>query len=188
MNISSSEAEQALAAIQVVMQKTRRMVSSSGAYLFLLVWGIVWLLGFLCSQFLPNQTGGYIWMGLDVLGGLFSAIIGIRMSRSVHSASAPSGKRIGLFWFLLFLLCSAAIWVSWPIDGKQLAMLIILFVMTGWIAMSLLLSFASIKLGLAMTALAMIGYFLLPDYFYLWMAVLGGGGMIAASLYIRYRW
>jgi hypothetical protein len=189
MNISPTEAEQALAAIQAMMQKTRRAISSSGAYQFLIVWGVIWLLGFLNSQFLPNQTAGYVWMGLDILGGMLSAIIGIRMGRGVRSSKATSsGKRIGVFWLLLFLYCSAAVAVSWPADGKQLAMYIILFVMVGWIAMGLLLSFGSIWPGVTITALALAGYFLLPGVFYLWMAILGGGGMIALGLYIRSRW
>jgi len=58
----------------------------------------------------------------------------------------------------------------------------------GWVAMGLLLSFVSVWWGLALTVLALIGYFLLPDIFYLWMAILGGGGMIALGLYIRLRW
>ena len=50
MNISPTEAEEALAAIQTMMKKTRRAISSSGAYAFLFVWGVVWVLGFLGSQ------------------------------------------------------------------------------------------------------------------------------------------
>ncbi len=189
MDISPTEAEEALAAIQTMVQKTRRAISKSGAYAFLIVWGAIWMLGFLSSHFLPNNTAGYIWVGLDILGGLISAVIGIRMNRSVRSPSAAaSGKRIAWFYLLLFLYCIAAIGVAMPADGKQIAMFIILFVMVGWIAMGLLLSFTSIWWGLAITALALIGYFLLPDIFYLWMAVLGGGGMIALGLYIRNRW
>jgi hypothetical protein len=150
---------------------------------------VIWLLGFLNSQFLPNQTAGYVWMGLDILGGIFSAIVGIRMNRGVRS-SAPtaSGKRIAFFWLLVFFYCVAAVAVAWPTGGRQLAMFIILFVGIGWMAMGLLLSFASIRWGLALTAVALIGYFLLPGVFYLWMAILGGGGMIALGLYIRSRW
>jgi len=189
MNVSPTEAEEALAAIQAMMQKTRRAISSSGAYLFLIVWGVIWSLGFLGSQFLPQEISGYAWMILDSLGGILSAVIGIRMGRSVRSSSStPSGKRIGIFWMLLFLYCLAAIAITWPASGKQLSMLIILFVMVGWMAMGLLLSFTSIKWGLALTVLALVGYFLLPGIFYLWMAVLGGGGMIALGLYIRSRW
>ena len=172
-----------------MMTKTRRAISSSGAYVFLIIWGVVWLVGFLCSQFLPQSIGGYAWMIMDMLGGIVSAFVGIRMGRGVRSPSTTaSGKRIGLFWFLLFLYVVAAIGVAWPADGRQIAMFIILFVMVGWIALGLLLSFASVWPGLVITALALIGYFLLPGIFYLWMAVLGGGGMIVLGLYIRSRW
>jgi hypothetical protein len=189
MNVSPIEAEEALAAIQAMMQKTRRLISSSGAYIFLIIWGAIWLLGFLGSQFLPEEIGGYNWIALDTLGGILSAAIGICMGRGVRSASPiTSGKRIGLFWLLLFFFAIATVAISWPADGKQLSMYIILFVMVGWIAMGLLLSFASVWPGLAITALALIGYFLFPDIFYLWMAILGGGGMIALGLYIRSRW
>ncbi len=189
MNISPSEAEEALAAIQAVMHKTRRSIANSGAYLFLIVWGVIWLIGFLGSQFLPLETASNAWMVLDIFGGILSAVIGIRMGRGVRRTSATtSGKRIGFFWMLLFVYCIAAIAVAWPTDGKQLAMFIILFVTVGWVAMGLLLSFASVWWGLALTALALIGYFLLPDIFYLWMAILGGGGMIALGLYIHSRW
>lgn len=189
MNISPIEAEEALAVIQTMARKTRRAISNSGAYAFLIVWGFVWLFGFLTNHFIHNETAGYIWMGLDILGGVLSAVIGARMNRSIRSPSASaSGKRIGWFWLLLFLYCAAAIGVAWPIDGMKLAMFIIFFVMIGWMAMGLLLSFASIWLGLVITALALIGYFFLPDIFYLLMAFLGGGGMIALGVYIRKKW
>jgi len=189
MNISPSEAEEALAAIQTMMTKTRRAISSSGAYIFLIVWGVIWLLGFMGSQFLPTDIGGYAWIALDILGGILSAVVGIRMGRGVRTSSPSlSGKRIGIFWLLLFIYCIAAVAVSWPADGKQISMYIILFVMVGWLAMGLLLSFTSIWIGVIITALALIGYFLLPDIFYLWMAILGGGGMIAFGFYIRSRW
>ena len=189
MNITPSEAEEALAAIAVIMKKTRRTIASIGAYKFLLIWGVVWFFGFMGSQFLPAQIAGNLWIGLDILGGLFSAIVGIRMNRGVRSTiPTTTGKRIGVFWLLLFLYCFAAILVAQPIDGKQLAMFIILFVTVGWIAMALLLSFASVWWGLILTAIAIIGYFLLPSIFYIFMAILGGGGMIALGLYIRDRW
>jgi hypothetical protein len=189
MNISPTEAEEALAAIQTMVRKTRRAISSSGAYAFLIVWGFVWLFGFLASHFFNSQIAGYIWMGLDILGGLLSAVFGIRMNRNIRSPSATTaGKRIAWFWLLLFLYCIAAIAVASPVDGKTLAMFIIFFVMVGWMAMGLLLSFASIWGALAITILALVGYYLLPDIFYLLMAFLGGGGMIALGFYIRNKW
>jgi hypothetical protein len=189
MHISPSEAEEALAAIDAVMQKTRKSIASSGAYKFLILWGIIWMVGFLSNHFLPEDTASKIWIGLDIAGLVLSGVIGARLNRNVRSASATTtGKRIGWFWLLLFLYCSAVIGVAWPVDTKQLAMFIILIVSIGWMAMGLLLSFASIWWGLALTVTSLIGYFLLPDFFYLWMAFLGGGGMIALGFTIRKRW
>jgi len=189
MNISPSEAEEALQAIQSMMNKTKKAISNSGAYNFLIVWGAVWLVGFLANHFFDAKTIGYTWMVLDILGGAISVILGIRMSRYVRSPSGrASGKRIAWFWLILFLYCFSMICVVSPVDGNQMAMIIILFVMIGWIAMGLLLSVASVWWGLGITALSLIGYYVLPEFFSLWMAFLGGGGMIFLGFYIRKKW
>ncbi len=189
MNISPDEAEEALASIQKTMQKTRRSVASSGAYLYLIITGMVWLVGFLATQFLAGAIVAYIWIGMSLLGSALSIVIGARMSGRVRGPStAAYAKRIGLFWLVLVFFGIAAIAVARPADGKQMTMLIILLIMVGQWAMSLLFSFAFSWWTLPITALALAGYFLLPDFFYLWMAILGGGGMIALALYIRSRW
>jgi hypothetical protein len=189
MNISPDEAGEALAAIQKVSQKTRRSIAGSGAHVFLIVTGIVWLVGFLATQFLAGEVVMYIWIGMSLLGSALSFILGARLGKRVHNpAFGPTAKRAGIFWLVLVLFGIAAIAVARPADGKQVTMLIILFIMIGQSAMGLLLSFASTWWTLPITALALAGYFLLPDFFYLWMAVLVGGGMIALGVYIRLRW
>ncbi len=188
MNISPDEAEEALVAIQTTMQKTRHAIASSGTYITLIVTGIVWLIGFVCTQFLP-EISGYIWTGLGVFGGILGTVWGFRMGSRVRSpATTATAKRVGLFWLFMVLYCVAMIAVAWPLDGKQVTVFVVLFAMIGHLAMGLLLSFAAIWWPLPITALVLISYFLLPDLFYLWMGVLGGGGMIALGLYIRSRW
>ena len=189
MNISPNEAEESLAAIQKVTQKTRQSIASSGASITLIVTGIVWLVGYLSTQFLQGNIVIYIWVVLSILGTILATIMGIRRGRRVRSPSTTVyATRTGIFWLLLVLYGIAAITVARPTDGKQLTMLIILFIMVGQMAMGLLFSFSSTWWVLPITALALAGYFLLPDYFYLWMSLLGGGGMILLVLYIRSRW
>ena len=189
MNVSPSEAEEALAAIHTMAQKTRQSIGSSGAYITLIVTGIVWLVGFLATQFLSGAIVAYIWIGMSILGCILGVVLGIRKGKRVRSpATVPMAKRIGLFWLFLILYGIAAIVIAQPTDGKQVTMLVILFIMLGQLAMGLLFSFSTVWWALPVTALALIGYFLRPDIFYLWMAILGGGGMIALGLYIRYRW
>jgi len=189
MDISPSEAQEALAAIEIVAQKTRQSIAGSGAYVTLISTGIVWLGGFMATQFLPEGVVPHIWLGLSIVGGTLGTIMGLRAGRRVRNPStAPMAKRIGLFWLLLVLYGGAAIAVLSPMDGRQLTVLITLFVMVGHMAMGLLFSFTSVWWVLPISALVLIGYWLFPGWFYLWMSLLGGGGMIALGLIIRSRW
>jgi len=189
MNISPSEAEEALAAIQSMAHKTRRAISGSGAYAFMIIWGAVWLVGFLGNQFLPENLIGWNWLVITILGGIASWMVGKRMNRVIRSGGAAmTGRRIGLFWLLLIIFSAAVIGVAWPVGTLQIAMFIVMFIMIGWLAMSLLLSLGSLWHTLTITAVAMVGYFLIPEYFHMIMALLGGGGTIAFGLYIRNRW
>ena len=189
MNVSPNEAEEALAVIQKTMQKTRHSFASSGSYIFLIITGIIWLVGFLSTQFLSGAIVPYIWIGMSLLGSALSVLLGTRMGGRVRGPStAAYAKRIGLFWLLLVFYGIAAIAIARPTDGKQVTMFVILFIMIGQLAMGLLFSFSSVWWALPITALALAGYFLLPSIFYLWMSLLGGGGMIALGLYIRSRW
>lgn len=193
MNVSPTEAEEALAAIQNMAQKTRRSIASSGVYIFLIITGLIWLVGFLCTQFLSGEIVAYIWIGMSLLGTVVATLLGIRMGRRMDKrvrtpALSVSAKRGIIFWLLLVFYGIAAIAVARPTDGKQMIMFIILFTMLGQSAMGLLLSFSTVWWALPIAALALVGYFMLPDIFYLWMAILGGGGMIVLGLYIRLRW
>jgi hypothetical protein len=188
MNLTPAEAEEALAAIQRMEQRTRRAIANGGITITMIVTGIIWLIGFTCTQFLP-EISGYVWIGLSILGSVLATVLSIRRSNRIRSpATAPMVKRVSLFWVLLILYGIAAIAIARPSDGKQAAMFVILFVLLGHVAMGLVFSFSSVWWALPITALALAGYFLLPGIFYLWMAVLGGGGMIALALYIRSRW
>ena len=126
---------------------------------------------------------------LSVGGTAISILIGNQMGKRVHIPSFnPTARRAILFWVFLVLYAIAFIAVAWPTDGKQITMLIILFVMFGQLSMGLLLSFSATWWALPISGLALIGYFLLPNLFYLWMGLLVGGGMIALGVYIRSRW
>jgi hypothetical protein len=188
MNISPNEAEEALDAIQKVTQKTRHSIASSGTYITLIATGIVWFVGFLCTQFLTGAIVAYIWIGLSIVGTIVGTILGFQRGKRVRSPSFNEpAKRGTIFWLLLIFYAIAAVAVARPTDGKQVTMFVILFTMIGQSAMGLLVSFSITWWTLPIAILALVGYFLLPNYFYLWMAVLGGGGMIAFAVYIRSR-
>ncbi len=189
MNVSPDEAKEALAAIQKVTERTRHSVASSGAYIFWIITGVIWMVGFVATQFLVGPVLLAIWLGTSVVGSAVSVLLGTRAGKRVRRPSTDVyGRRAGLFWLLLVFYCIAVIAVAKPTDGKQVTMFIILFVMIGQLGMGMLVSYASVWWAIPITALALAGYFLLPGYYYLWMGVLVGGSMTALGLYIRSRW
>lgn len=189
MNISPNEAEEALAAIQRVSKRTRHSIASSGADTSLIVTGLVWLIGFVFTQFLSGTILIYIWVGLSLMGLGIATVLGMRKGRRMRSATAgATAKRIAFIWLLLWVYCVSAIAIAWPLSGHQITILIVLFVIIGWLAMSLLLFLAPVWPGLILIALMLLGYFFLPGWFYLWMGILSGGGLIALGWYIRTRW
>jgi len=189
MNVTPGEAEETLAAIQTIAQRTRRSIAGGGTAITLIVTGLVWLVGFLATQFLSGAIVASIWTGMSIVGSLIGILLGSRLSRRVRSASFnPTARRAITFWLLLVLYAVAIILIARPEDGKQATLFIILFIMIGQLSMGMLISFDNVWWALPVSALALAGYFLLPGYFYLLMAILGGGGMIAFGLYIRARW
>ncbi len=189
MNISPNEAEEALADIQKVSQKTRRSIAGSGASISLIITGVVWLVGFTCTQFLSGPLLVWIWVVTSVVGSALATFMGMRASRRVRVQSTGGmGRRILVFWLLLILFSAAGIAVARPTDGRQITVLIILFAMIGQMGMGLLLSFSATWWTVPVVAVVLAGYFLVPAWFYLWMALRGGGVMLALGAYIRLRW
>ena len=43
-------------------------------------------------------------------------------------------------------------------------------------------------LGLGVTAVTVLGFFAVPQYFYLWMAAFGGGALLITGLVTRRKW
>lgn len=189
MKLSQNEVEEALEVINQTVKKTRSAMAKSGTYIFLINTGVIWLVGFLANQFLTGEIVKYVWIGITFVGSIGAVLFSSRMGQRVRGTLTKTYvKRIVIFWLLLILFGIGVIAVVQPIDSKQITTLIILLVMLGQVAMGLLFSFSSTWWAIPAALLALVGYFFLPDYFYLWIAVLVGGGMVVLGVYIRLRW
>ncbi len=189
MEISPDEARQALADIERISEKTRRSIADSGTHIYLLLTGFVWMAGYLGNQFLPVTVIPYVWAGAAVIASVAGVILGIQAGRRVRRPSAgPLTRRAFIFWVILAGFCVATLSVAQPLDGMQITMIIILFIMLGQLSMGMITSYSTVWWAIPIAILALIGYFLLPGIFYLGMGLLVGGGMIALGLIIRFRW
>ena len=186
MNISPEEAQEALAAIELTQAKTRKGYGYAGYYL--MIWGAVWLIGFLVSQFLKSNAAvvGWTWGGLVLVAWVSSAALGINQGRHMRSQIGP---QIGFFFMALFAF--AVLWfiLLVPRNTEQGIMFFISIVMFGGVVAGILNRNPATVIGsLFATVLAIAGYYLLPDYFYLWEAIFGGLAMLVSGVALRLRW
>ena len=194
MDIPRSEARESLNQIKDTVERTRKMVAYGGGDVLFIVWGVIWVLGYSSTHFLPLVTQ-WIWLALVAPGILISVIVGKRQM----PVKSPVDKRITWFWWLLFLyvglwvaLLSPLIEVNGPEQSqmfwKHYGALVATVPMFAYVVTGLWLEHFMIWIGLAVTALTVLGLLLLQPYFFLWMAITGGGTLIGTGLVIRKRW
>jgi hypothetical protein len=186
--METEEARQSLELVQQAMAQTRRAIARSGSGYFFIVWGLVWLVGYLGSEFLSKTVAGYLWLALDVFGGVSTVAIAIRLGRRVRSSEARrTGARSGAMWLLLVAYGVLLFWAADP-QPERATVFISLFVAFGYVVAGLWISTPLLLTGLGITGLTLLAYLLFPAYLGLAIAIVGGGGMIVVGLTMLRAW
>jgi len=191
MNVTPEEAQEALAAIQQTTVKMRRGLAYY-AYQQIL-WGLLWFVGFLVSQFVQHAMLNWVWIAIPILGVIGSALMGVSQGRRMRvtpdSRLAFISSRVGIFFGSLYGFGVVWFVIFQPLNALQIALFWITLVMFSyivagaWLRISLL-----IGIGVGVTVMSLLGYYLLPGYFYLWSAVFAGGTLFGSGIYILLRW
>ncbi len=201
MDISREEAQASLSQVQDVVERTKKMIAYGGGDVLFVIWGVIWVMGYLGTHFLSSagmpwaRMIHWLWIVLVLSGIIISVIVG-RRNMSVKS---PVGKRLGLFWFLLYAYVNIGIVLMSPFikvqGAEESAMFWVRYgaiaaivPMFAYVVMGLWLDNFMVWIGLGVTALTVFGVYLLQPYFYVWMAVTGGGTLIGTGFFIRKRW
>lgn len=185
--LTPEEAREALAAIEATTRKMRRMVAYGGMPYYLIIWGLVWVFGFSISHFAANSAMvGWAWLALDLLGLLSTFYVSFRIARTINY---PQGAMVGWLWIVLLFYAALIVYFAQPRTVEQIGLLFSLFAMLGYVLTGILFrSRFMAYLGLTVTLFILIGYLFLSGFYYLWMAVLGGGSLVAAGVYILWAW
>jgi len=188
MTIDKNEAQDYLATIEKVQQQTRRALGQGDAPLHLMLWGVVWLIGFSGSQYMPPQMAWKLWAVVDTIGVIGSVIIGWRMSRRLRRPG--HNARIGWFWLawmaygaIIFGLASP----EFP-DVALFTVLITIYFMLAYVVIGLWLWRPLLWIGVSVTFFALLAYFLLPAYVNIIIAFLGGGALFFSGLDMYRNW
>ena len=191
MNVSQEDARISLSAAQSVMNQTHKAIASAYASPLLILWGILWITAFTVTHFYVHYAF-YIFMAMGVVGGLGTAVIvGIFRSKAPvkEKSSHKFGRSVTALWVFLCIYIVIWLFLFAPFTGLQCNALICTAVMFAYIVMGLWFeSRFMIILAVAVTAATLVGYYLLREYYCLWMAFVGGGAIFGTGLYIRLRW
>jgi hypothetical protein len=182
MNITKQEAQASLAEIENAITLTQKAMGHFTGYI-LMLWGVIWMFGFSATQFCPEQAN-WTWLALDVVG-FIGTFICVKKSR--YGARRPGGRRVGYAWLIL-----SGYFMLWCIllqpQGRQIIAFASTVFMCAYMVMGLWLGRLLFWLGLTVTVLTLVGYFALPAWFALWMAVVGGGALFISGLSICKTW
>ncbi len=184
MTLTPEEVRAELEAIRILQKRVRRSLYAGSP--FLILWGTVWIVGFLGSQFLPEALSGPLWALATGLGTLASLWILFRRPRVGTAVRSPWPARMAAVWGVLFLEIFLLILHVQPQDGRLLSQLIVLPI-AGMYAISGVLSGSRViaLLGLFLMGASSAVYLWVPELYALIMALAGGGGMLLLGLWGR---
>lgn len=191
MNISQEEARESLSKVHDVTVQTQRAITSAYANPILILWGVLWIIAFTATHFYLGYAY-QIFTAMAVVGSVGTAIVFWLFHSRAPFRDDPSeriGWRIAALWILLGVYVMIWLFLFAPFSGMQCNAFISTAGMFAYVVMGLWFrSTFMIVLGLAMTGVTLVGFYLLTSYYCLWMAIVGGGSLVGTGLYIRLRW
>ena len=177
-----------LKAIRQIMERVRRTSDGFGGW-FMVLWGVIWFLGFTGTHILlylqREDAINWLWTPLNALGVLGSVWLGIRMAQRARTKSSTLWVPLLLYWLALAAFDGVLIWqLRLYTNGRHMALLIVLTIALGYIQFGLFTHWSISAIGLFLGLLAVVLVTWLPAYFNLGFAVLGGGALIGGGLWI----
>jgi hypothetical protein len=88
-------------------------------------------------------------------------------------------------WLSAIGAITSVLTIFFPFSGMQIGSLFPLVIGWAYVVLGIWMGARLAIMGLLIVAFTLVGFFYLPAYFMLWMALVGGGGLIAGGLWLR---
>lgn len=185
MNLSPQEAAAALAEVDSARAAMRRAIRDHRGHFHLWIWGLAWVVMPLLAHVYGDPAAK--WFGaVCFVAGLASSAVGFLQGRQIRQE--VNYRLIGAIAALIAFAAACLFVLQTHPTLKSLYAYICLIVLQGYVVAGLWTDTYLFWLGLVVAVLVLIGYFFLPDIFWIWMALFGGGSLIATGFYVRYFW
>ncbi len=183
MGISRSEAASALTDIESAAGRSRLLKGYRIAGPILMVWGVIWAVGYSAMGLLEPDRWGLVWLVLDVIGIVASIVLGRSGGKGAAKAGYGWKMMAGILAVMAFYVATLALFQPTSID----ATLAYPGVVVGLIYAGVGIAYAPryLWIGAAVFAASLVGYFFFQPWLAFWMAAVGGGGLVVAGLWLR---
>lgn len=181
MGLSPQDALAALNDVEAADARARASQANRAGAPYLLIWGAVWVVGYVLSGVLPGPQIGWMWLGLSLVGIAAMALAPRRQTGSRAFRIQTVVVTTGAIWAFI----AATYWVMQPTQGAQYLVYPALMVGLVYTLMGSIRRTRIMWVGMAVFALAVLGYAFLRPVLPFWLAAVGGGGLILGGLWMR---
>jgi hypothetical protein len=183
MSLSRDEAASALKDIAQTQKRSATAYAYQMSAPHLIWWGVIWFLGYGATYAAPGAYLSWAWPALSLVGVAGSFVIG---RRSKGAAIAGFDWRYGATVLAVFLFFCAMFAVMPPRDFNDVGAFFPVFVALYYALVGIWTpARRMLVLGIAVGALTLVGFFAFPQIFALWMAIVGGGGLVLGGFWLR---
>jgi hypothetical protein len=180
--IDSKQAADALSDIDDIVRRVRQSLIYDTASQLMMLWGALVFAGNLVTYLTPRYAD-YAWILVYVGGIAGSAAVSV-VNRA-RSGVRSFDFRILAAYLMFFAFGFFCVNVLGHFTPRQLGTFWPIYFMLMYCIAGLWFGYAFIAIGLAVTALTLIGYYFIGAAFPLWMAFVNGGGLILGGFWMR---
>ncbi|MFT4251409.1 MAG: hypothetical protein QM608_02880 [Caulobacter sp.] len=187
MVLTKDEAAAALAEIDTTTRRSGMLKGYRIGGPILMLWSVIWALGYLNMGLLPSSSWGWTWIGLDVVGAIGSVFLARRVKSKVGMAAkdgkpdATSLRMLGGMAIVMIFI-AAVFSMLRPIDPAGYIAFPGLLIGVIYAGVGLFLARRYLLIGAVMFALTLIGYYGFKEYLAFWMA------SASAALFVSGVW
>ena len=180
--IDSKQAAEALSDVDEIVRRVRQSQIYDTASQLMILWGGLVFAGNLVTYLAPRYAD-YAWI-LVYVAGIAGTAAG-SMFNHARSGQRSFDLRVLAAYLMFFAFGFFCVNVLGHFTPRQLGTFWPIYFMLMYCMAGLWFGYAFIAIGLAVTALTLIGYYFIGAAFPLWMAFVNGGGLILGGLWMR---
>ncbi|WP_232793384.1 hypothetical protein [Caulobacter hibisci] len=184
MVLSKSEAAAALAEIDTTTRRNGLLKGYRIGGPILMLWSVVWALGYLNMGLLAPHWWGWTWLGLDAVGVIGTVLLAQRGQRQagVGAQGGPNSLRMLGGMAVVMIFVSAVFAVLRPTDPAGYVAFPGLLVGVIYAGVGVFFARRYLLIGAVMFALTLIGFYGFKEHLAFWMA------SASAALFVSGVW